>query len=64
MEEHSRFEADSVFVALLTRKKDISSSDYVDLNDALSRYKTFGSADRSGFFQRSTRGGTSRSFAT
>lgn len=32
MEEHSRFEADSVFVTLLTRKKDISSC---DLNDAL-----------------------------
>ena len=45
MEEHSRFEADSVFVAFLARK-DISSyvSLCVDLDDALLRYRTFDSA--------------------
>lgn len=46
MEEHSRFETDSVFIAFLARKKDISSyvSLCVDLDDAFLRYRTFGSA--------------------
>jgi len=49
MEEHLRFEADSVFVTLLTRKKDQQLWLCVDLNDALSRYKIFDTANRNNF---------------
>lgn len=60
MEEHSRFEVDSVFVALLARKRDTSSCGTVSTGWRL-RYKTFGPANWT-FLHKSTRN-VSRSLA-